>query len=1369
MTFHRDSKPPDRRRGNRPYPRYPPRVKAGYGSLNSEAPDYRDFPQRSPNRRAGYQRYNPVRQYYQDDKSNPYARYRNSRNQPSQPMAKKRETKMPEILTFKQRIDEKNDVNVQFEFLSSELINQIDTKKWIRKFERLSLANRWTAEQSRLALDVLCEEDLKPQVGDLYSFKNLIASLEANLYTENRFLTLEEKLRKLRSINFSSLSEFYKKFSLLFEEACQCLNETEKLTERDRRVFFVNGLTREQRAMFIDFEFPRLQEFVEFYDRRKLRIRKYEYFSYGSQSRTVTRGLEQLSIEDDLPEENYTPYRRPFYETRRRETKDSSMNKSRTDYRYRKGEEKGSHSLFIDASRDTEIINLELEGKIQNQTKDIKICLDSGSKENFINEETAQRAEKEKTDKPIQIEIANGKKISLFERVKISLEIFQIPHTIFNVSCFILPGLPTGVNLGLRFLNSQKAILNFSDKTISISNHILEMPRPIREPIPWADKMITEKAMIIDTRNSQLERILKNYKNNENNLGLIPNVTHRIRLKENSVIASKPYTVPLALRKEFQNEITRLEQKGIIRTSTSPFASPCFPIKKASGEIRIVIDFRKLNSVTISDPFPMPLIEDMLMELKDARVFSRLDMRNGYHQIAMEPADIEKTGFVTPFGHFEFLRMPFGLATAPRTFQRTISNIFKKTVGVLVFLDDLLIFTNNETEHIAILERVFALIKDNHILLNLNKCDFFKEEVKYLGSIICQGKIRPDLTEIKNQFTKEPPRTLRQVRKTLGFINWFRQFVPKLSEFTAFLSEKLKQKQLYWQERDNERMKLIWQAITEASTLTIPDINKPYKLFTDASLVGISGILIQENKLIRIYSAKLSPTEKRYSAIEREMLAIIKSMLAFRNYIFNCRTIVFTDNANITHETRLGTSRIQRWKLILTEFDLVLVHVKGENNSGADFISRAFTKNLMTKASLAEVEPRKASVETNNNESFPSSLILNTGVINLKKICLEQNKEIDRKEDVINNKFRFKNIKNERVLVDKKDRVLIPKSLEMEYWNYVHQKLVHPGVSKTYNMINRFVVFPNMKQKIERYIQLCYDCQKKKKVDPRAGELQGGLLASAPFTTISSDIFGPFPWTNFKETGSGYLITFIDFYTRFVAIKALKEIKGADVVEALKTCWLNRFEKPQYFHSDQGPQYLSKEFNKFCREKGILRTYSNKYNPTANSLSERINQTIGNGLRLLQGNYIHDVTERIAFAINHGYHRTLKCSPVELLEKKSIFDPLQRTKAIDWDLQKKANEEASKGELQKRNRKRNKKVAYQIGDYVFLKSLDPSKLADPWTGTYQILRTKAQQNSFLIDMGDKNSWYNIKFLKPAFTAAAASSDGGVGKMTYPND
>jgi hypothetical protein len=245
----------------------------------------------------------------------------------------------------------------------------------------------------------------------------------------------------------------------------------------------------------------------------------------------------------------------------------------------------------------------------------------------------------------------------------------------------------------------------------------------------------------------------------------------KINLTTSEPITSKPYPIPIKVYSLFKKEIERLLDEGIIRRSTSTYAAPAFGIFKPNNTLRIVVDYRKLNKITIKDNFPFPSIKDEIETFKDMKYFSKLDMKNGYYQLKVDDNDIYKTAFITPLGQFEFIRVPFGLCNAPKSFQRAMTSILHGHTNVKVYLDDIIIVSKTVQEHLTDLENVFKRLFENKISINFEKCEFFKNEIKYLGMIINGDGVKTDISRVNEAKIKFIPKTRRQIQKLIGYLN----------------------------------------------------------------------------------------------------------------------------------------------------------------------------------------------------------------------------------------------------------------------------------------------------------------------------------------------------------------------------------------------------------------------------------------------------------------------------------------------------------------------------------------------------------------------------------------------------------------------
>ena len=550
------------------------------------------------------------------------------------------------------------------------------------------------------------------------------------------------------------MQAYYIKFNEVFDQANRCFQPAERMSERERKQHFLKGLTREEKNIYLDLNFDSLIKFVELYEEIKLKKYLYEVDTPYRNSRDLEEGIKNLSINNKSYLNKYCFLHKVKThnadECRTLNYKRSSNNS------YSKSPAKdnksfsNTRSFFIDASQKDTLEKLELDGHYNN--REMKITLDTGSKYNFISEDKVDAKDTQLISET-SVKVANNYTQKVIKKAEISFSMLQIPGTTFKISALVLPTIPTDLIVGLNFLVEQNAHLDFENYQIKINGMVLEIPRGKQLPLAQPEENF-KSVMLTKTFETTLNGVLNYYKRNENKYGLIPNIKHSIQLKENVLIDAKPYQIPFYLRSDIQKEIQRLLYLKFIRKSFSSFSSPCFPIRKANGDLRLVIDFRKLKSFTYSDPFPLPRVDELYTRLKEASIFSRIDMKNGYYLIKIRACDVEKTGFVTPWGHYEFIRMPFGLTTAPWTFLKAVTFMFEKEENILVYLYDLMLFRETPEEHLELIPKTFKILKRNNILINRRKCKFFLTRIKYLGAYVLKDKLESNIDFIRNKLGK---------------------------------------------------------------------------------------------------------------------------------------------------------------------------------------------------------------------------------------------------------------------------------------------------------------------------------------------------------------------------------------------------------------------------------------------------------------------------------------------------------------------------------------------------------------------------------------------------------------------------------------
>lgn len=397
-------------------------------------------------------------------------------------------------------------------------------------------------------------------------------------------------------------------------------------------------------------------------------------------------------------------------------------------------------------------------------------------------------------------------------------------------------------------------------------------------------------------------------------------------------------------------ELRELLDQGLVEESASEWSSPLVIVKKKDGGNRICVDYRKVNTVTKFDSYPMPRVDEMLDAVGKAQFITTLDLAKGYWQVPLHPADREKTAFSSPLGLLQFKVMPFGLSGAPATFQRLMDHTLRgldQFVGV--YLDDVVIFSHTWKQHLSHLESVLSRLQEANLTLKLKKCEFGAEDCVYLGHRIGRGGVRPEEGKVRAVQQMARPKTKKEVRAFLGMVGYYRRFIRNFSEIADPLTRltKKNEPEVQWSEQEEAAFNMLKQALTHSKLMRNPDFTKPFIVQTDASNVGIGAVLSQleesgADRPIAYFSKKLLSREVHYAAVEKECLAIWLGVRAFSTYLIGRPFTLQTDHRALQwlQQFREKNSRLMRWSLSLQPYQFTVEHRKGVDNANADALSR---------------------------------------------------------------------------------------------------------------------------------------------------------------------------------------------------------------------------------------------------------------------------------------------------------------------------------------------------------------------------------------------------------------------------------------------
>ena len=456
-------------------------------------------------------------------------------------------------------------------------------------------------------------------------------------------------------------------------------------------------------------------------------------------------------------------------------------------------------------------------------------------------------------------------------------------------------------------------------------------------------------------RRSQLQELLNEHKAVcADEPGICKTAEHDVELLPNTPpIRQQYYRVGPEKLRLMKEEVAYLLRNGLAKPSSSPWASPCILVPKPNGKVRLCTDFRKVNSVTIKDSYPLPRIDDIIDAVGNAKFLTQIDLVKGYYQIPLTKRAKLISAFVTPFGLFEYTRLPFGMCNAPATFQRVVNEAIQGLEGIYAYLDDILIVSDTWEEHLCRLRALLARLEEMGFTINLAKSSFCQAQVRYLGHIIGSGKILPKAENIDAIVNYPVPKDRKSLLRFLGMTSYYRKFCKNFSTIACPLTELTSTKRKFvWTETCQLAFEQLKNILCSKPVLSVPDLAKPFSIQVDACDSGVGAVLMQENAEtkelhpVSYYSYKLKPHQRSYATVEKELLGIIMTLQKYEVYFSTHLPVtIYTDHNPLTflNRARLTNQRILRWSLYLQNFNIILHYLKGAENTLADALSRVYT------------------------------------------------------------------------------------------------------------------------------------------------------------------------------------------------------------------------------------------------------------------------------------------------------------------------------------------------------------------------------------------------------------------------------------------
>lgn len=831
--------------------------------------------------------------------------------------------------------------------------------------------------------------------------------------------------------------------------------------------------------------------------------------------------------------------------------------------------------------------------------------------------------------------------------------------------------------------------------------------------------LLTEAENLLQVEKAQLSSLLYEYDAIfTDRPGCTKLVKHRIDTGDARPWKCNPRPISLTKRKALDTALDELIDTGVVERSSSPWGFPVVLVPKKDNSYRLCVDYRRLNEVTKKDAYPLPSISSLVSNLGGAKYFTTLDASRGYFQVEMDERDKEKTAFTCHRGLFQFRRMSFGLVGAPATYQRLMDRVLgdSKWQHSLAYLDDIVVYSKTFEEHVRHLRDVLERLRAAGITLNPNKAQIAATRITLLGFTLDNGRILPNEGKLEAILRYPSPNDIGELRRFLGMVNFYRQFIPDCAAAQAPLTKLLRKGEPWaWGQEQEAALRGLTKVLADTAELQLPDLNREFVIQTDASDLGLGAILLQEHggalRPIAFASRSLTPAERNYTVTEKECLAIVFALRKFDYYVDGVAFVIETDHMALTWLRRLNepSGRLARWALLLQRYDFTVRYRKGKNNAAADALSRAPVQREVGKendpqrtegeTTAADRErPKQTSVQgmsVNHVEAVVSAGI----VFSRKELFEAQQKDpfcrkvfdglrepggeatahmgtagiavgAERSATAGNAVSALDSylLDTDGVLLryiatedetNEAFKVVIPRTLRAALLRYFHDTCIagHASGPKTYTKLCRFATWPGMKRDVIRYARSCHVCQS---VKPRGGRPPGlmqPINSQTPWQIAACDVMGPYPTTPSRNR---FLLVVTDHFSKWVELFPLRKLTAKVIVDKLMEVF-TRFGFPEQLITDNASYFTAKVFVDSCAALGIKHKKTTTYHAQSNP-TERVNRNIKHMLVAFSERHKDWDTylSEIGFALRTTVNRSTGYAPSSLNLGRELPNPMER-------------------------------------------------------------------------------------------------------------
>ncbi|KAL0533979.1 hypothetical protein IC582_028255 [Cucumis melo] len=958
------------------------------------------------------------------------------------------------------------------------------------------------------------------------------------------------------------------------------------------------------------------------------------------------------------------------------------------------------------------------------------VLFDSGSSHSFISSAFVlhARLEVEPLHHVLSVSTPSGECMLSKEKVKACQ--IEIAGHLIEVTLLVLDMLDLDVILGMDWLAANHASIDCSRKEVTFnppstasfkfkgggSKSLPQVISAIR-----ASKLLSQGtwgilASVVDTREADVslssEPVVRDYPDvfPEELPGLPPHreVEFAIELEPGTVpISRAPYRMAPAELKELKVQLQELLDKGFIRPSVSPWGAPVLFVKKKDGSMRLCIDYRELNKVTVKNRYPLPRIDDLFDQLEGATVFSKIDLRSGYHQLRIKDGDVPKTAFRSRYGHYEFIVMSFGLTNAPAVFMDLMNRVFREFLDtfVIVFIDDILIYSKTEAEYEEHLRMVLQTLRDNKLYAKFSKCEFWLKQVSFLGHVVSKAGVSVDPAKIEAVTGWTRPSTVSEVCSFLGLAGYYRRFVENFSRIATPLTQLTRKGAPFvWSKACEDSFQNLKQKLVTALVLTVPDGSGSFVIYSDASKKGLGCVLMQQGKVVAYASRQLKSHEQNYPTHDLELAVVVFALKIWRHYLYGEKIQIFTDHKSLKYffTQKELNMRQRRWLELVKDYDCEILYHPGKANVVADALSRKVSHSaaLITRQAPLHRDLERAEIAVSVGAVTMQLAQLTVQPTLRQRIIHAQSNDpyLVEKRGLAEagQAIEFSLSSDGGLLFERRLCVPSDSAVKTELLSEAHSSpfSMHPGSTKMYQDLKRVYWWRNMKREVAEFVSRCLVCQQVKAPRQKpAGLLQPLSIPEWKWENVSMDFI-----TGLPRTLRGFTVI-------WVVVDRLT--KSAHFV-------------PVSIVSDRDARFTSKFWKGLQTAMGTRLDFSTAFHPQTDGQTERLNQVLEDMLRACALEFPGSWDSHLhlmEFAYNNSYQATIGMAPFEALYGKCCRSPVcwgevGEQRLMGPELVQSTNEAIQKIRSRMRTAQsrqksyadvRRKDLEFEVGDKVFLK------------------------------------------------------------------